>query len=237
MKIAFISDTHNKHKQIPEVYFEGIDMLIHAGDVSGRGYRNEILPFLDWYEAIPVKYKIFISGNHDFYFEQAVKDDKTKADLENILKNRPSIIYLNDSGVEIEGIKIWGSPVQPWFYNWAFNRMGIDIQPHWDLIPSDTQLLITHGPIEGYLDMTMSGDITGCPYLKETINDRLKELKLHVCGHIHEAYGKLVMADGNVLLNASVLNYRYEMQNRPITMEWFNPDSIDSGFINVPNNK
>ena len=237
MKIAFISDTHNKHKQIPEVYFEGVDMVIHAGDMTGRGLRNEVMPFLYWFDELPVKHKIFIAGNHDFFFENAVKDDKVKKDLESLLKFRTSITYLNDSGVEIEGIKIWGSPVQPWFYNWAFNRMGSDIQKHWDLIPSDTQLLITHGPIQGYLDMTTRGDITGCPYLKETISERLKDLKLHVCGHIHEAYGRLVMADGQVLLNASVLNHRYEMQNRPITMEWFNSDTIDCGFINVPKNK
>jgi predicted phosphodiesterase len=220
MKIAFISDTHNKHKQIPEVYFEGVDMVIHAGDVSGRGYRNEILPFLDWFEALPVKHKIMISGNHDFYFEQAVKDEKTKADLESILKNRPSIIYLNDSGVEIEGIKIWGSPVQPWFYNWAFNRMGIDIQAHWDLIPSDTQLLITHGPIQGYLDLTLEGKTTGCPYLKQTIADRLKDLKLHAAGHIHEAYGHVKLADGLLLINASLLDENYVMTNKPIFVEY-----------------
>ena len=236
MKVICISDSHSKHHEIPSRFMENadgdIDMCIHAGDVSSRGDEREILQFMEWYSKLPFKYKILIAGNHDFYFERATSDM-----IERLLKNYPEIIYLNDSGVEIEGFKIWGSPVQPWFYNWAFNRMGIDIQAHWDLIPSDTQLLITHGPIQGYLDMTTRGDITGCPYLKETINARLKDLKLHVCGHIHEAYGRIVMADGQVLLNASVLNHRYEMQNRPITMEWFNSDTIDCGYINVPKNK
>ena len=236
MKIICISDTHTKHNQIPSQYIdnadESIDMIIHAGDVSSRGYKTEITNFLSWYNDLNFRYKILIAGNHDFYFEEAKPEE-----LNEMLAEYPNITYLNDSGVEIEGFKIWGSPVQPWFYNWAFNRMGSDIQKHWDLIPSDTQLLITHGPIQGYLDMTTRGDITGCPYLKETISERLKDLKLHVCGHIHEAYGRLVMADGQVLLNASVLNHRYEMQNRPITMEWFNSDTIDCGFINVPKNK
>lgn len=231
MKIAFISDTHNQHKKIPKSYLANedgsIDMVIHAGDMSGMGYRNEILPFLDWYHELPIKHKVLIAGNHDFYFEQA-KDE----DIKSVLANRPSITYLNDSGVEIEGIKIWGSPVQPWFYSWAFNRMGADIQKHWDLIPSDTQLLITHGPIEGYLDLTLEGKSTGCPYLKQTIADRLHDLKLHVCGHIHEAYGRIVMPDGQVLLNASVLNRDYKMTHRPITMLWGDTDSIDHGFIN-----
>lgn len=236
MKICFISDTHNQHLKIPKNYLDNedgsIDMIIHTGDISGRGQLSEILPFLDWYHELPIKHKILIAGNHDFFFEQA--DEK---EIMSVLNSRPSIIYLNDSGVEIEGIKIWGSPVQPYFHGWAFNRIGSAIQKHWDLIPTDTQLLITHGPIEGFLDLTLEGQTTGCSYLKETIADRLKNLKLHCCGHIHEAYGRLVMPDGQVLLNASVLNRNYQMQNRPITMEWFNSDTIDYGYINVTKNK
>jgi len=232
MKILCISDTHNKHKQIPEVYLENadnsIDMIIHSGDMTSRGYKNEILPFLYWYNELNFKHKILIAGNHDFYFEQKGAED----DIAQMLANRPNITYLNDSGVEIDGIKIWGSPVQPWFHNWAFNRIDADIKPHWDMIPLDTDILITHGPVKGYLDVTMRGDVTGCPFLLERIAE-LKNLKLHVCGHIHEAYGRVVFPDGQVFLNASVLNHNYEMQNRPITLELGNNDSIDCGYINV----
>jgi Icc-related predicted phosphoesterase len=203
-------------------------MIIHAGDMTSRGYKNEILPFLDWYNELNFKHKILIAGNHDFYFEQKGAED----DIVDMLANRPNITYLNDSGVEIDGVKIWGSPVQPWFYNWAFNRRDADIKPHWDLIPLDTDILITHGPVKGYLDVTMRGDVTGCPFLLERIAE-LKNLKLHVCGHIHEAYGRVVFPDGQVFLNASVLNHNYEMQNRPITLELGNNDSIDCGYINV----
>lgn len=208
-----------------------IDMIIHAGDMTGRGYKDEILPFLDWYNDLNFKHKILIAGNHDFYFEQK----GAEADIIDMLKNRPNITYLNDSGVEIDGVKIWGSPVQPWFYNWAFNRKGIDIKPHWDMIPLDTDILITHGPVKGYLDLTMGGDVTGCPYLLERISE-LKKLKLHVCGHIHEAYGRVIFPDGQVFVNASVLNHNYIMTNRPISLELGKNETIDYGFINVKKN-
>lgn len=227
MKILAISDTHNKHLEIPKKYLENldgsIDTIIHAGDMTGRGYKNEILPFLDWYNDLPFKNKILIAGNHDFYFEQ--KD--AEKDIADMLKNRPNITYLNDSGVEIDGIKFWGSPVQPWFYNWAFNRKGTDICKHWELIPLDTDVLITHGPIKGFLDLTMDGTSTGCPYLLEKVSE-LKNLKLAVWGHIHEAYGVVKFPDGATFINASVLNHRYEMQNQPIviTIEQINTKII-----------
>lgn len=232
MKIICISDTHNQHKKIPKVYLENadnsIDMIIHSGDMTGRGYKNEILPFLDWYNDLNFKHKILIAGNHDFYFEQKGAED----DIDAMLGNRPNITYLNDSGIKIDGLTIWGSPVQPWFHNWAFNRMGPDIKPHWDKIPLDTDILITHGPVKGFLDLTMRGDVTGCPYLLERISE-LKQLKLHVCGHIHEAYGRVVFPDGQVFLNASVLDHNYIMTNRPITLELGKNETIDCGHINV----
>jgi Icc-related predicted phosphoesterase len=218
MKILCISDTHNKHKQIPNEYLENadgsIDMIIHAGDMTGRGFKNEIMPFLDWYNELNFKHKILIAGNHDFYFEMKGEEKR----IAEMLALRPNITYLNDSGIEIDGIKIWGSPVQPWFYNWAFNRVEEEIGKHWDLIPLDTDILITHGPVKGYLDLTMNGDVTGCPQLLKKISE-LKNLKMHVAGHIHEAYGHVKFPDGGLFINASVLNHRYEMQNKPILVE------------------
>ena len=113
MKVICISDTHSKHLQIPERYLANetgdISMIIHAGDMSGRGYPTEIDNFLKWYDGLNFKHKILIAGNHDFYFEE-----RSQKEIRAMLAKYPSIIYLNDSGVEIDGIKVWGSPVQPW---------------------------------------------------------------------------------------------------------------------------
>jgi len=220
MKILCISDTHNKHWLIDERHIKNenneIDMIIHAGDMSGRGYASEVEGFLKWYDGLNFKYKILIAGNHDFYFE-----DMSKKDISDMLAKYPSITYLNDSGVEIEGFKIWGSPVQPWFYNWAFNRKDDEITPHWDMIPDDTNILITHGPIRGYLDTTAHGDLAGCPRLRTRV-EQLKNLKLHVSGHIHEGYGRFDMDSGAILINASTVNYRYEPVHIPIQVTIYN---------------
>ncbi|MEI6873153.1 MAG: UvrD-helicase domain-containing protein, partial [Verrucomicrobiota bacterium] len=74
-----------------------------------------------------------------------------------------TIARLLNSGVTIEGLKIWGSPYSPRFFDWAFNcDRGEDIAQHWRLIPDDTDILITHGPPAGILDRTIQGDVTGC---------------------------------------------------------------------------
>ena len=217
MKILCISDTHTQHKLIPTRFIEnadnGIDTIVHAGDVSGRGYKGEITDFLKWYDKLNFKNKILIAGNHDFFFEEGKPED-----IAAMLAEYPNITYLNDSGIEIDGVKFWGSPVQPWFYNWAFNRKGTDICKHWDMIPNDTHVLLTHGPVKGYLDMTQRGKPVGCPYLLEKIT-QMSNLKLHVCGHIHEAYGRMDFPDGGIFVNASVLNLRYEMAHHPIQVE------------------
>ena len=152
-----------------------------------------------------------IAGNHDFLFEEspAVAD-------EILEKEGSGIIYLNDSGVELEGLKFWGSPVTPWFYNWAFNRVEDKIDEHWNLIPDDINILITHGPPYLTLDATRSGLRVGCPGLAEKIKN-LTELKVHVFGHIHEAHG-IVEKDGVIYVNASILDLHYNVKNSPVIL-------------------
>jgi Icc-related predicted phosphoesterase len=208
MRIVAISDTHSLHNQI--VLPEG-DILLHAGDVSSEGKEREIMAFLSWFSAQPHKHKVFIAGNHDFYFERM-----PERDIEKIIPK--NVIYLNDSGVIIEGIRIWGSPIQPWFYDWAFNRhRGADIKQHWSLIPEDVDILMTHGPAFGVLDRTSRGEKVGCVDLRETI-DKIQP-KLFVCGHIHEAQG--VAENGKTtFINASVVNLKYQVVNKPVVFDW-----------------
>ena len=207
MKIIFISDTHNQHKKL--VLPKG-DMIIHAGDISGRGKPHEIQAFLDWYSALPYSYKIFIGGNHDFMLEQNARQF-----AEIIPAN---CIYLRNDSIEIEGIHIWGSPVTPWFYDWAFNRhRGEDIKRYWDQIPEETDILITHGPPHGILDKTARGDLAGCEELTEALA-RIKP-RIHAFGHIHEAYGKWETPD-TLYLNASVLDLGYNLKNPPHLIDW-----------------
>lgn len=205
MRIVLISDTHSLQlhfDKLPEA-----DMIVHSGDVSKRGTRSQVLDFFAWYSSLPYRYKIFIAGNHDFLFEQ---------DPEFIQKNLPdNLIYLENSGIEIEGIKFWGSPITPWFYDWAFNRMrGDDILKYWNMIPKDTNYLITHGPPYLLLDKVNNRynatDNVGCKDLKNKLFT-LPDLRIMQFGHIHEARGYTQLNNIH-LFNASSLNEEYAPQ-------------------------
>jgi len=206
MKIVVISDTHGQHKDL--ILPEG-DMIIHAGDVSKVGFKDQVKDFVKWFSKLDYKYKIFIAGNHDYFFEKESAEQVKKLIPENV-------IYLNDSGIEIEGLKIWGSPIQPWFCDWAFNRQrGEEIKKHWDLIPANTNILVVHGPPAGILDETVENISTGCVDLLEKI--KIVKPEYFICGHIHEAYGKMEI-DGTTFINASVLDENYRMKNKPFVI-------------------
>lgn len=207
MKFVVISDTHGQHNNLKLPIG---DVLIHAGDISKHGKEKEIIDFLNWFSQCDFKYKIFIAGNHDFFFEEA-----NDYDIKRIIPG--NVIYLCNSGITIENIKIWGSPITPWFYDWAFNsHRGEAISKHWQLIPSDTDILITHGPIFGKLDKTKHGENVGCQDLSRTIQE--VNPKIHVCGHIHEGYGG-VSTSMTKFFNASVLDENYKLKNAPLTFD------------------
>lgn len=207
MKFVAISDTHCRHRSIK---LPKADVIIHAGDLSNKGEKVEVVDFLDWFGELDYTHKIFIAGNHDFYFER-----EKKKKIEDII--RGNVTYLNDSGVTINGINIWGSPVTPWFFNWAFNReRGKPIQKHWQMIPEDTDLLIVHGPPYGILDQVINERHVGCRDLLERL--KVVKPKVVVTGHVHESYG-VMKQSGIKFINASILNESYELVNKPIVFE------------------
>ena len=207
MKFVFLSDTHCQHNKI-EVP-DG-DCFVFCGDMSYRGDLQEIKDFALFLRKLPHKQKIVIAGNHDFSFE-----DERKEQAEELIKSSGAE-YLNDSGTQIEGIKFWGSPIQPYFFDWAFNReRGEEIKKHWDLIPLDTEVLITHGPPKGILDRTKRGEGAGCEELLKKVLE--VKPKIHAFGHIHEGFG-MIEKEHTIFINASNLNVRYQYTNPPI--EW-----------------
>jgi Icc-related predicted phosphoesterase len=224
MKIVFISDTHGKHKVLTSNAYNNIlgegDILVHAGDCTNVGKEYEIKEFLDWFSNTPFKHKVFIAGNHDWGF---VKNQ----DIDQEYKDK-GVHYLFDSMVELDGVKIYGSPWQPEFFNWAFNvPRGEQLAEKWSKIPEGLDILVTHGPAHGMVDHTIDGLNVGC----EDLFDKILEVKpkIHVCGHIHWAYGQKSF-HGTEYLNASVLNERYQYQNKPIVME-YNPETKEIDYL------
>lgn len=212
MEITFISDTHNIHNELNEDLVGG-PLLIHCGDVSGRGSKREIDEFIDWFSSLPYTHKIFIAGNHDFLFE--------RENIKESIRLPKGVHYLHDSHIIIEGIKIYGTPWQPWFYDWAFNlpRNGTELKEKFDLIPKDTDILISHTPPSGILDLVTRGYNVGC----EALKNRILEInpKINCFGHIHEAYGHEFI-NGTHYINASSLDQRYRYSNKPIILKYEN---------------
>lgn len=205
MKILYLSDTHEVHRHLTNL--PKADMIIHGGDVSYRGGTDEVEDFIDWFSNLDYQYKVFIAGNHDFYFE-----GKLQHMIQKILSK--NTFYLCDSGITIEEINIWGSPISPSFFDWAFNRdRGEEILRHWKRIPKNTDILITHTPAYGILDYTTRGVNVGCENLLNVINE-IKP-KYHLSGHIHESYG-IEKKEHTTFINGSVLNENYELANEPM---------------------
>ena len=209
MKILFLSDTHSQHRKLKDL--PKADIIIHSGDISKMGRDYEVEDFIWWFSGLDYRYKIFVAGNHDFFFE-----GETPKSIQRFLNE--NTFYLYNSSVEIDGIKIWGSPYTPTFFNWAFNLdRGKVIAKIWKQIPTDTDILVTHGPPFGILDKTISGLNVGCEELLKKVN-QIKP-KYHLFGHIHETYG-IQRNEFTTFMNGSVLNERYEMVNEVIVFEF-----------------
>ena len=219
MKITFISDTHTKHHQVTS-QLPGGDLLIHAGDFSSRGYEHEVDGFFDWFNSLDnYTNKIVIAGNHDLMFE----DDPMLA--KDIMSHYPNVTYLQDD-IEVIGedysssVKVYGSPWQPEFYNWAFNlpRNGEELKEKWDMIPHNMDIVVTHGPAWGHLDTVVGQSMNlGCELLAERL--KVVKPKIHVFGHIHSGYG-YKFVDGTHHFNAAVLGEDYVFTQKPMTVEW-----------------
>lgn len=206
IRITALSDLHGYQPDLP-----GGDLLLIAGDLTARNTLDGYEKFSSWLGKLPYRCKIVIAGNHDGLIESG------KVTIGN--KDR-CIHYLCDSGYEFEGLKIWGSPYTPTFLNWHFMRnRGADIKRHWDLIPSDTDILVTHGPPYGMFDETITELRAGCEDLREAVQERVKP-RLHCFGHIHEGGGSIVEIEGIMYINCSYVDERYRPVNPPMTINF-----------------
>jgi Icc-related predicted phosphoesterase len=182
MKIWHISDTHAMHGwlQVPT----DVDMVIHSGDCSNPSnpYLNEpeVRNFIEWYASLPIKHKIFVAGNHDTSIEKRLVRSSDFTDA--------GIIYLENDFDQIEGLVIWGTPITPTFgTGWAWNRDRSKMDKLWKSIPENTDIVISHGPPKGVLDLSYDRannlEFCGCNAMKKNML-RLQP-KAVLFGHIH----------------------------------------------------
>ena len=182
-KIVCIADTQGAEFSIPLDQMPDGDILLIGGDLTCWGTMSELEEYNRWLGEIKTKYKhrVIVAGNHDVELD-------TDFNLgEKLFTNAT---YLQNSGTEIDGIKIWGSPqsVTDVPGEWAFNTK---LKEQADMIPEGLDILLTHGPVYGILDQLAWNNVSkGSIELLEKIKSMKEPPKYIVHGHIHEKYGK-----------------------------------------------
>ena len=191
MKILHISDTHGMHHRLLDL--PQADVIVHSGDFSMNGTESEAIDFLNWFCDLQYRYKIFICGNHD--------ECLYGADIQGLDDN---VYYLNNTSIEIEGIKFYGIPL---FMSDAYGRQDI----YYKAIPDDIDVLITHSPPHGILDYDMKRH-----WGSNILLARVKEINpsLHLFGHIHRHHGTTKIGTTE-FSNATIMNDDYTLLQCP----------------------
>lgn len=216
MRLVCISDLHGLHLK----WYRHIgampagDVLIVAGDITMFGKLEELQSFNDWIAMLKRVYgykaAIVIAGNHD----QCLAENHPSTIQRDFLKD---CVYLQDNEFVFDGIKFYGSPWTPTFGSWWFMKDEEELVDIWKTIPEDTNVLITHGPPRGILDITLYQNIAGSHALKERAS-KLSNLRAHIFGHIHEAKG-VYKVIGGTFCNASAVTFSLNPTNEAQVVE------------------
>lgn len=196
MRIVHISDTHNLHHRLADL--AEADVIVHSGDFTMAGSTDEVVDFINWFSDLPYAHKIFIAGNHDMCLYDAT--------ISGLVKG---CHYLCNSAVEIDGVRFYGVPM---FMEEAMNGQ---IEQHIRKIPAETDVLITHQPPFGILDFS-----DNYHYGNKLLLQRVESIspRLHLFGHIHNAYGTLRQRD-TLFSNAALLGDDYELHASPVLLD------------------
>ena len=197
MRILHLSDTHNSHQRLRDL--PEADVVVHSGDFCMVGTEQEALDFLNWFCDLPHKHKIFICGNHD--------DCLYGANIEGLDSN---VHFLCNSGIEIEGIKFYGIPM------FMSDCVTEHQNQNYAKIPGDTDVLITHSPAYGILDLDDNIHY-GSEELLSQIS-MLPNLRAHLFGHIHSQHG-VSMLNGTCFSNGAIMNSDYSSLSIPNILE------------------
>ena len=223
-RLVLMSDTHGKHRQ---VQLPAGDVLIHAGDFTKLGESHSVSDLCRLFQTCGFEEVICIAGNHDISFHTSFYErtwdrfqpDKINyAQVQRTLKE--SCTYLEDSAYQTRkgNLIVYGSPWTPEFFDWAFNLpRGEPLLKKWQQIPTETDILITHGPPLGRGDLTLKSGRVGCLDLLQEVQERVKP-RVHIFGHIHEDPG--VSFDGQTLYcNAANCDLTYKARQSCIVVD------------------
>lgn len=227
MKIVAASDLHGN---LPAI--EDCDVAVLAGDVAPCDDHDVAWqrrwfagPFVEWLESgdCAAGRVVMTGGNHDFALELGAScclPDK--------------VIYLQDSGAVIGGLKFYGTP-WTWRKGLAIRAFGLpekhrkgraDLRKAFGAIPDDVDVLVTHNPPARFGDQAvenvggMSATFRLVHLGSPSLLYRIEEVgpRLAVFGHVHEAHGRWEH-EGTILANVSLLDENYQVAHRPQVFE------------------
>jgi Icc-related predicted phosphoesterase len=208
-RVVCISDTHGKHR---ELSIPNGDILIHSGDFTHFG--EGIDDFVRWFHDLPHRHKVIILGNHEAHNHPEVEEDQQ---IYRTAFANQTIHILQDEAITLEGIRFYGSSWQCQWDGTGFYRKrgGKRIREKWGMIPSNTQILITHSPSYG-------------PLVDDDLFKRVLEVNpiLHIFGHVHAGpHGNVYTtfrSDKSVLttfIKASICDDDYKVVNKPVVID------------------
>ncbi|CAL1705372.1 unnamed protein product [Somion occarium] len=197
-RFVCISDTHSHtHYNVPPG-----DVLLHAGDLSSWGSYPQLAKTVNWLRTLPHPVKVVVAGNHDLCLDEEVELYKSsvvtaaKDMMRNEAALQAGIHYLeyDSAEVTVQNGRTWhfyGSPAAPKYASGSFQYRDIKQGDKiYNRIPSSTEILLTHTPPYGIHDLCKKGTHVGCRSLASHLqSDQLANCRLHVFGHIHEAFG------------------------------------------------
>jgi Icc-related predicted phosphoesterase len=205
-KIICISDTHSQNL-LTKWQWPECDILIHAGDLTAKGTKGSIENAARKMHELPARHIVFVPGNHDRLFYEDPKE---------ALKLLPGVIVLLDETVELLGLRIYGTS----WLRFKHGKFPFEIESLSEMfakIPTNTDILVTHSPPYGIMDLNGKGEHLGSDSLLREIKDRVKP-KLHVFGHTHRGYGSMKVWDTQ-FVNGSLVDEDHEPNNQPILVE------------------
>lgn len=229
MKIVCLSDTHTLHNHVKVPMG---DVLVHAGDMTGRGEDKDLHAFASWLASQPHEHKLVICGNHE------VRHDGDVEFHRNLFESYGNgIQFIHNKLVNIDGVNFYGESRTPVFgtWGWMYER-GQDAEEVWSHLPPETDVLVCHGPPFGVLDVCPDYFNrhekrlvhVGCPALAR----RLEEVKTKwvVCGHIHFSHGASRTSYGSTVVNASICTEQYNPLNPPLVIDTFENSVTIEGY-------
>lgn len=218
MRIWCISDTHCQHGGL---VVPDCDAIIHAGDeANSRDVTSNLVEscrFFEWYSSLAPK-KYFIPGNHSVAMQAGLVPMHVWLDVMALVHND---YFMTNK------LLVFGSPYTPaWGESWAYMRKRHRMSDVWDTVPLDTDILVTHGPPKGVLDITHDRDTkaliqVGCSSLRK----KVAEIKprYHIFGHIHDEKGisnaGVFERDGTKFVNCSVCDNRGNLINNGVLID------------------